>query len=159
MSQNKTLLNIIEEEWYHLIAVHCSREAYQVAYFLNQHLGLKLKREKQDVDFKHEQLVAFYPIFHYLDGTNGADYYLVANRFGGKYQHRSSGALFPDSSNVTTHLLSEYKNVDYFLKIEDETEIIDAKKTISDLNKVPQIITAYNVDVKTLKSQENLIFN
>lgn len=161
MSKNKTvLLTLEEEESYHLIAVHCSREAFQVAFFLNKALGLKFKRNRKDIDFKHEQHMAFYPIFHCSDEANYVDYYLVANKFdAASAQLRPSGPLFAETEVVTTHLLPEFKNVDYFLKIEDEAAMIDPQAIIDDLNKIPQIITAYDVEVESIKSKENLIFN
>lgn len=161
MPQNKTMLNMIVEERYHLIAIHCSHESYKAAFLLNKHLRLRLKRERRDLDFKHKELVAFYPLFHYFDQMNCSDYYMVSNKFDGTSDlHQSSeGDLFSEKATLTKHLMSEYKNVDYFLKIEDETQIISAKKLIDDLNKIPQILTAYEVDVETLRSQENLIFN
>lgn len=160
MSKNKTMLQMTVEECYHLIAIHCSREAHQVAFLLNQHLNTKLKRERQDLDFQHKEFVAFYPLFHYLDQANYVNYYFVSGKYeGGSSSTQSSGALFTEKETLTTHLMPEYKNVDFFLKIEDETTLINTEEITTILNKVPQIITAYCIDVDTLKSQENLIFN
>lgn len=161
MSKNKTvLLTLEEEESYLLIAVHCSREAYQVAFFLNKAFGLKFKRNRKDIDFKHEKHMAFYPIFHCSDEANYVDYYLVANKFdAASVQLQPSGTLFAETEVVTTHLLPEFKNVDYFLKIEDEAAMIDPQEIVDGLNKIPQIITAYDVEVESIKSKENLIFN
>lgn len=161
MSQSKTMLSMIVEECYHLIAIHCSFEAHQVAFVLNKCLRLKLKRRKEDIDFLYKELVAFYPLFHYFDQTDHSDYYLVSNKFKGasEFLQSSSEALFPEKMPLTTHLITEYKNADYFLKIEDESEIINIENIINDLNKIPQISTAYLVDVATLRSQQNLIFN
>lgn len=161
MPKNKTvLLTLEEEESYHLVAVHCSREAYQVAFFLNKALGLTFKRDRKDLDFKHENHMAFYPIFHCSDEANYIDYYLVANKFDAtSMQLRPSGTLFAEKEVVTTHLLPEFKRVDYFLKIEDEAAMIDPQEIVDGLNKIPQIITAYDVEVESIKSKENLIFN
>lgn len=161
MPQSKTKMSIIVEECYHLIAVHCSFEAYQVAFVLNKCLHLKLKRQKEDIDYRYKEIVAFYPLFHYFNQIDCSDYYLVSNKFEGTSDvlQSSPTALFPESTSLTTHLIPEYTKADYFLKIEDETEIIDSEKIINDLNKIPQISTAYLVDIANLKSQENLIFN
>lgn len=160
MPQNKRILNIIEEDSYQLIAVHSSLEAYQLAYLFNKYLGLSLKREKQDIDFKHKELLAVYPLYYFFDGNNESGYYLVSNKFKGNLENlQPSGALFQEGTTLTTNLIPEYKKVDFFLKIQDETEKIDTKSIVRNLNNIPKIITAYSVDVETLKSKENLIFN
>lgn len=160
MPPNKTMLKMIEEESFHLIAIHCAREAYQIAFYLNKNLQLKLMRERKDIDFKHQEHIAYYPVFHHFDQISYSDFYLVANKFDGASNHaQSSGALFPEKPTLTSYLMPEYKKVDYFLKIEDDSELIDAQKVVNDLNKIPQIITAFQVNAATVKLRENLIFN
>ncbi|HET8809184.1 MAG TPA: IPExxxVDY family protein, partial [Flavobacteriaceae bacterium] len=158
--KNKRMLSLIEEDGYSLIAVHSSLETYQLAFFLNKFLGLRLKREKQDVDFKHKELLALYPLYHFFDLANERGFYLVSNKFkGNKENFQPSGGLFQEEPIFTTNLIPEYKKVDFFLKIEDETEITDVQNIVRNLNNVPKIITAYALEVEALKSKENLIFN
>lgn len=151
---------MIVEDSYSLIALHCSMEAYRVAFFLNKSLNIQLARERQDIDFHHKELMAYYPLYRYFDEINHCNYYLVSNKFkGNPEQSVPVRGIFEEGSMLATNLVAEYKTVDYFLKIEDETEMTNMKDTLDLLNKIPQIITAYAVDVENLKSKENLIFH
>ena len=49
--------------------------------------------------------------------------------------------------------------MNYFLKINDDGLLSkNSKKTLSNIQEIPHIIAAYNVDVDTIKSKNNLIF-
>ena len=52
----------------------------------------------------------------------------------------------------------EYKEVDYFLKIEDDTEG-EEQSIINKIAFIPQVITTYMVDINQLKSKNNLILD
>jgi hypothetical protein len=57
------------------------------------------------------------------------------------------------------NLIPEYKKVNYFLKIENEENNVNIKDILVNIQKVPQVVTVYDVDATTLKSKNNLIFN
>lgn len=157
---NTTLLQLPEESTYHIIAIHCHCEAHQIAFSLNQHLGLRLKRKKEDLDLTVKKNIAYFPFFHFFDPKKSFDYYLVSSKYTIDFQsNKDNYSLFSEKTSLTTHLLPQHKNVDFFLKIEDDANLIDTKKVIQKLNKVSQIITSYNLNVETLKNKENLIFN
>jgi len=54
-------------------------------------------------------------------------------------------------------LLPEYTTVDYLLKIEHDDEDIE-EDILKTLLTIPKVITAYRIDIDTLKSKNNLIF-
>jgi len=56
-------------------------------------------------------------------------------------------------------LLPEYKKVNYLLKIETDLTINKEKQILNKLLKIPQVVTAYSIDVDTLKTKNNLIFD
>ncbi|WP_121667247.1 IPExxxVDY family protein [Mesonia aquimarina] len=160
MTVNKLVLDAFTEDDYKLIAIHSSIEAYKLAFFLNKLLDIKLAREECDVDFNHKHGIAYYPLFSYFSKSLGCNYYLVANKYKIKREEIVlHDQLFLEEEKITTHLLPEYKNVDYLLKVEDSTEMLSVKKLLLDINKIQQVVTAYEVDISTLKSNENLIFN
>jgi hypothetical protein len=66
--------------------------------------------------------------------------------------------LFQDQPTLTKyHLVPEYRDVDYFLKIEhDELDVEDY--ILKSVLTIPKVITAYLVDASKLKSKNNLIF-
>ena len=53
--------------------------------------------------------------------------------------------------------MPEYKDVDYFLKIEQD-EITFEQDIVKSILTIPQIVTAYMVETNKLKSKNNLIF-
>lgn len=159
MPGNKMILNFVEEDDYALVAIHSSMEPYRLAFLLNKHLNLRLVREKKDIDFKHAEMIALYPLFRFFEPQKCLDYYLVSNKFRGNLTHfGSSEKLFQEEAFLTSYLMKEFKKVDYFLKIHD-MEPAHLKNMLFKLNKIPEIITAYSVETETLKSKENLIFN
>jgi hypothetical protein len=56
------------------------------------------------------------------------------------------------------YLLSEFKKVDYFLKIENLDETKNLDEIQSALNTIDNISTAYQVDINKIKAKNNLIF-
>ena len=58
----------------------------------------------------------------------------------------------------TYNLLPELKQVDYFIKITNDTHQVNEKLIISKLQSIPHIITSYTVDLTKIKSKEHLIF-
>ena len=156
------LENNFDDE-FSLIAIHCSEEPYKMAFMLNKFASLHLIRKELDVDFSNNGLEVYFPIFEYEDENTYFEYNLVANKnksFAANVQ--SSGGLFDtliSEKTITTHLLKEFKNVDYFLKIHSDYEKVPTRKLIAAINEIEQVISAYLIDNDTIKSKNNLIFN
>ena len=163
MANHKLILGNDFQEEFSLIAIHCSEEPYKMAYMLNEHVSLRLSRKKLDVDFSNQGLDISFPLFEYEDPFSYIIYNLVSNKnksLTAKFQ--SSGGLFSDVSSektITTFLLKEFKNVDYFLKIQSDYEKVSTRKLISTINEIEQVISAYTIESQKIKSKNNLIFN
>ena len=163
MTNHKLILEGDFQEEFSLIAIHCSEEPYKMAYMLNKHMSLRLSRKKLDVDFSSQGLDISFPLFEYEDKLSYIIYNLVSNKnksLTAKFQ--SSGGLFSDVSSektITTFLLKEFKNVDYFLKIQSDYEKVSTRKLISTINEIEQVISAYTIESEKIKSKNNLIFN
>ena len=163
MTNHKLILEGDFQEEFSLIAIHCSEEPYKMAYMLNKHMSLRLSRKKLDVDFSSQGLDISFPLFEYEDELSYISYNLVSNKnksLTAKFQ--SSGGLFSDVSSektITTFLLKEFKNVDYFLKIQSDYEKVSTRKLISTINEIEQVISAYTIESEKIKSKNNLIFN
>jgi hypothetical protein len=91
------------------------------------------------------------------------NYDLIANKCVSKSARvASSGGLFDEeniSEMVTTHLIPENKQVDFFLKISTDSPSVAIRKIVTDINDIKQVISAYEVDTEQLKSKNNLIFD
>lgn len=160
MAVKKLILDdFIDDVDYTLIAVHCSIEGYRLAYFLNKKLGLNLKRKREDIDLN---TLAKYPIFEWEDIKQQVTWHLVSNvcRIEEVIQPQENTLFHSQATRQNTfYLIPEYKRVNYFLKINDDGLLSkNSKKTLSNIQEIPHIITAYNVDVDTIKSKNNLIF-
>ena len=163
MANHKLILEDDFQEEFSLIAIHCSEEPYKMAYMLNKRMSLRLSRTKLDVDFSSQGLDISFPLFEYEDELSYIIYNLISNKnksLTAKFQ--SSGGLFSNVSSektITTFLLKEFKNVDYFLKIQSDYEKVSTRKLISTINEIEQVISAYTIESEKIKSKNNLIFN
>lgn len=63
------------------------------------------------------------------------------------------------TKNVTTYLLPEFKKVDYLIKIETDFENTPIRKTLSQVQEIKEVISAYVVESEHIKSKKNLIFH
>lgn len=159
MAIHKLVINDFEEDdSYVLIAIHCSMEDYRLAYILNKNLNLQLKQKSNDLDFSR----ASYSIFEWEDANELITWNLVSNICKiEEEQNNNSGSLFNNQNQVLTtyNLVPEYKKANYFLKISYQTSFLKEKTTVNTILTIPQIVTAYSVQPKKLKSKTNLIFN
>jgi hypothetical protein len=163
MANHKLLLDEDFKEEFFLLAIHCSEEAYKMAYLLNKHLRLRLKREEVDLDYSNNGLEVTFPLFQFNNIVHYTTYNLVANKCKSLSANvQSSGGLFDNDTSdkmISTYLLPEYKKVDYFLKIQSEFETIPLRKILSDINEIKQVISVYEIEAENIKSKNNLIFN
>ncbi len=77
----------------------------------------------------------------------------IVNRSGGLFDSIKS------EKTVTTYLLKEFKNVDFFLKIQSDYEQVATRNLIATINEIEQVISAYAIDVEQIKQKQHLIFN
>ena len=141
------------EENYVLIALHCGLEDYALAYALNRALKINLKRSETDLDISNE---TSFPIYDWKDKLNERYWTLIVNT-SVKEEYLEFHDLFSDETSSTVyHVLPEYKDVDYLLKIEQEEDEVDSGMLDSILE-IPRIITAYQIETYKLKSKQNLI--
>jgi len=160
MAMHKLLFDDFDDDNYSLLAIHCTLHDYRLAYLLNQFLNINLRRYASDLDFKYA--AATYSIYEWEDQKKQAIWNLVTNICKREEDSLvSSGSLFGSSAKVTKsyNLIPEYKTVNYFLKIENDDNSINIKNIINKVQKIPQVVTVYDIDVMSLKSKDNLIFN
>lgn len=158
MAVHKLILDDLQCASYQLIAIHCSLEDYRVAYLLNKHLNLRLRRRASDLDVS----TAYYPMFEWEDLNKMLTWSLVSNqcRLEDHKETKDASSLFGSGGRIKTyHLIPEHKEANYLLKTDQELGASKEKRTIEVLLSIPQIVTAYSIDVNNLKSKTNLIFN
>lgn len=140
------------DDSFKLIAMHCGLESYAMAYHLNSAIKLQLNRRVA----KKEGSLESFPIYEWKDELNDHYWTLISNTIKEEKQNESFGIFSNEITINKIHLVEERKEVDYFLKIEaDNTGVLN--EAVKKINLIPKVITAYSIDVATLKSKRNLI--
>lgn len=141
------------EEDFTLWALHCSMEDHTLVYKLNQALKIRFHRTRQDQELGEG---LNFPCFEYYDSVNEREWTLFSNKCR-KLESRNSGDLFGNAPAYNTHhLLPEYKEVDFFIKVEGDLWN-QYGSYLSALKELPGMIAAYTVETDHLKSKQNLI--
>ncbi|SHG86026.1 IPExxxVDY family protein [Winogradskyella jejuensis] len=159
MALHKLLVDDFYDETYVLIAIHCRLEDYRLAYMINKFLAINLERKEKDLDLNYTS--SSYPVYEWYNAANDITWNLIANICRKEEESvTSSGVLFNDDKQITKtyNLIPELKQVDFFIKISNDTRQVNEKLIISKLQSIPHIITSYTVDLSKVKSKEHLIF-
>nr|WP_321228815.1 IPExxxVDY family protein [uncultured Psychroserpens sp.] len=160
MALHKLLVDDFYDASFSLIAIHCRLEDYRLAYLLNKHLELNLRRKEHDLDYNYFD--ASFAIFEWENEKIDSVWNLVSNVCKKEEAAlQSSGSLFANQTTVTrtVNLLPELKKVDYLIKVSNEHRNFDEKLILNKIQTIPQVITTYSVDIYQLKSKEHLIFD
>lgn len=137
-----------------LIAIHSGLDDFAIAYMLNSHCGLCLKRSRKDLKLGEGLL---FPVFEWNDGQNETHWTLFSNKCAKEIDIAYGGLFKNDTSTRTDYLMPWQKEVDYFLKIDPEIET-KRELQIKTIGSIFGVVTAYGVDTQNLKSKNNLIF-
>ncbi len=157
MKVHKLDIDDFSEIDYDLIAINTTIEDYLLAFNINQMLKLTLSRHKNDIISTNNAKEVRFSRYGFEDENQDLYWSLVQNQ---KWIDTAENnfSLF-EQVQQKVYLLPEFKNVDYFLKIEgsefDNNEIQDILFRIKKINNVSAVFT---VDTDNLKSKNNLIF-
>lgn len=160
MALHKLLVDDFYDASFSLFAIHCRLEDYRLAYLLNKYLQLNLQRKEHDLDYNYFD--ASFSIFEWENENIDRVWNLVSNVCKKEEAAlQSSGFLFDNQTSVTrtVNLLPELKTVDYLIKVSNEDRHFNEKLILNQIQTIPQVITAYSVDIDQLKSKEHLIFD
>ncbi|WP_269226960.1 IPExxxVDY family protein [Flavobacterium eburneipallidum] len=162
MAIHKLDFGEFDEIDYQLIAIHTSLEDYRLAYFINQKLFINLSKNENEILINIKEGETKFTRFYSFDVEKGISWNLIQNKNEVIQQkNNNSQNLF---SNVTmevatkVYLLSEFKKVDYFLKIENLDETKNLEAILTQLNTIDNLSTAYQIDINKIKAKNNLIF-
>jgi len=162
MAIHKLDLGEFDEIDYHLIAIHTSLEDYRLAYFINQTLLINLCKNGNEIQINIKEGETKFSRFSYENVENTIHWNLIQNKNEVIQQkNEKSQNLFSNiDMEVSTKvfLLSEFKKVDYFLKIENMDNMMNVDEIQVLINTIDSISTAYSVDSTKIKAKNNLIF-
>ena len=145
---------------YYLLAIHSALVDYRLAFFLNKHLNIELKRTSKDLDISGQN--GFYSIFEYEDRVNLLNWNLISNCSHTDIKNKIKESLLFKNTEIDLKkykLMNGLNQVDFFLKIEYHTNSIHTDQIIKLINKIPNIISVYNLNLKNIKDKENLKFS
>ncbi|MBT8298657.1 MAG: IPExxxVDY family protein [Maribacter sp.] len=142
------------EDSFTLIALHSSDEDYAMAYAINLCIKSIFKRSSKDLELSEHRS---FPYFEWHDDQHDRYWALIANTSTKKEGLVREGLFKDETSFIKHHLVPEYKEVDYFIKIEHDDDL-NEDKLLKSLIAIPKMVTAYSIDADKLKSKNNLIF-
>lgn len=142
-----------------LIAIHGFIESHYLAYLLNSHLNLRLHRSRKDLTINNDTISAEFPVYEYHNQQQYITYHLFNNRTKIVKEYNDQSSLFESENSIERRFfIEDLPKVDYLLKVSEDGTSFAQEKTLKALTQIPQIVTAYIVDITQLKTKENLIF-
>jgi hypothetical protein len=158
MAIHKLHIDEFDENDYTLIAIHTSLEDYRLAYFINQKLPVRLSKNKDEIQIQVKQGETSFSRYTFENNDAEISWNLIQNKNEiGVPKATAAADLFTNQPVATkVYLLPEFKKVDYFLKIETTSGLIDS--ITSKINTISQISAVYAIGTNTIKSKNNLIF-
>jgi hypothetical protein len=160
MANHKLYIEDFDEIDYELIGIHTALEAYRLAYFLNQKLPILLSKNKKEVQINTKEGETYFTRYFYENKEKNTTWNLIENKNKILIPKKDTTQnLFTNSDMKATKnvfLIPEFKKVDYFLRIEDDSlEITDI---VTAIHSIDWVEAAYAVDIVKIKSKNNLIF-
>ncbi len=156
----KLILNDCIDLNFKLIGINASLEPYKMAFLINKHLSMQFRRTKKDVELFFQNSRIHFALYDFCDTKTACQLYFIQNK--SKYINQKpkfATSLFENQDQfVGKHLIKSKLQSDYFIKIEDEFDRFKIKKLIHNLNEIPQLISAYEINPNDIKTPENLIF-
>lgn len=161
IKKNVLLLEDFTSVDFLLIGISASLEMYRLAYFMNKQLAIKLALQEKEIDFLFTDCEARFPLYNHYSADLQSNVYLVANKCKVQLNNtHSSGSLFTDNiATKTKLLLPELKHADYLLKIEEDSDLVNLKNLLYEINQIKQVSSAFVIANEQVKSPQNLIFN
>jgi lipocalin len=115
---------------------------------------MSFERQKKDLVISDDSSVA---VFNCEDEKNQSNWYLISNKALVEQEANEADLFVNQPIKKSSYLIPERKEVDYFVKIEDQDQS-DLNELIQKIKSIPDIVTAYSLDYTGLKSKQNLIF-
>ena len=136
----KRILHIDYDYDFLLIGICTHAKNYRLCWEINKILGIKLERGDDMTIKTSNGESSAYSLYFCEDEENNNYFHVISNK----------------SQNKT--LITEHKQVDYFLRIQGNRNTGYAEETLKKIRKIPIVLTAYNIDPNKLKSKQKLLF-
>jgi len=151
MGTKHKILEDFYDEWFMLIALHSNLEDHTLAYVLNSTLKTRFERCRRDIDIAEN---LSFSMFEWFDERADCNWFLFPNGTMDNGAISTTGLFKDMPSSAKNHLVPEHREVDYFIKIDQEV----SNAVVKQIQEIPTVVTAYTVDCEKIKSKNNLIF-
>ncbi len=146
-----------------LIGVSSHEKDYRFCWALNNKLGIELtKQESLEIKRKKQKTPSHFSFFAHNDEDEFKEYIVIANFSEGKSISAKESNLFGEktknSQSENEFLIPEHKQMNYFFVVRGEIENAEVNELIRKIKSIDIVLTAVSIDVKQLKSKQNLIF-
>lgn len=137
---SKTLLDFEYEFDFKLIGLSCHQKDYRLAWFLNSALSWDLRK----MDNLQVNL------------SKGVKHSFVRNGFF----HEEMNLQIDLISNLGegVYLVPEYRKADYFIRLDGEIDNTELQNLLKKIKEIEVINMAFELDIESLKSKNNLYF-
>lgn len=135
----KYKLDVEFEYDFELIGICCHQKDYRLCWSLNGVLDTHFEKSDESLLIKSKGKQIHFPYYTYKDEENHIDYQLILNKFEQKF------------------LIQEKQEVDFFLIIHNNY-VIDLDTVLTKIKSIDFILSAFIIDIDTLKNKEHLIF-
>lgn len=139
-----------------LLAIITPLENFKLAYHINKNLEISFEKDREDIEIITGKNLHYFTHFSYKDINTGTHWRLIQNYSSESIFESTGDTIIFDEYTSTNHFLPEFKAVDYLIKIEDYDESIDLNPMLSQLLKIKNISTVYQIDNDIIKSKKNL---
>jgi len=126
---------------FELVSLISPLRDYRLCHQINRHLHLDfVRRNDLEITSEKKRSQSQFPVFTYEDEVNFLQYFFIGNKCAG------------------ANLIPEMRQVDYFLMMRGDAAGIVKTDIMHRLKELSDIQTLFEVDPKSLKSKNNLIF-
>ena len=143
-----------------LIGISSHEKDYRLCWTVNNALNLQLsKQESLEIKGRKQTTPSFFSFFLFEKQDDFIDYAIIANLSESKTVEQTTSTLFDalDESD-NEYLIPEQKQMNYFFLIRGEIENEEVNEIIQQIKEIENVQTAVRIDVKSLRSKQNLIF-
>lgn len=116
------------------IGISSHLKDYRLSFFINQELGLKLKKIEDFVQADEQTNSYTYSLFYYRCPDTNNNFCLISNHHSEK------------------KLIQAFKQFDFFLLVQNNLSPANKKELISNLKKIPNLLAAYEIELKKVKN-------
>ncbi len=134
----KVLLSDFEYD-FQLIGISSHAKDYRLSWEINKRFGINLIKEEEVIFSSKKGGDREFSMYFYQDDIEERDVRLIGNKSGGSC------------------LVPEKKAADFFLMLYDYNSL-EISEMMREIRKINVVLTAFEMDVNTLKSKENLLF-